>query len=84
MTTKEFANWFYAEEETPEPSDLLAKLEELHAVKLAHAVEKEIAKRHKLRGWTTGKRLWELKLLHLARLALGLPSKAPAAPGEPS
>lgn len=73
MTTQQFCDWFYAQEQTPEPSELKAKLDELHAMMLAAAVEKEIEQKFKLRGWTTGFKAWEKRLLHLAKLALGKP-----------
>ena len=52
-------------------AQLRAEVEQFEA--LAQLVEAEIGKVHKKRGYTTGKKTWELKLLDAAMKAQGKP-----------
>lgn len=71
MTIKQFTDWFYEQEQTPEPSELTEKLNELTAMELARESERLIEQRFKHRGWTTGKKAWEKQILDLAKRAQG-------------
>ena len=42
---------------------------------LATETERVIEQKFKHRGWTTGKKQWEQKLLALAKVALGKPAR---------
>lgn len=52
-------------------------------IALARAVKEEIEKRHARRGWTTGRKVWELRLLRMAKSALAeLPKPATDDPNQ--